>query len=103
MDIYLNDVWSTTGEYHGDTLWTRIVEEGRNEWYGRYLHSVVVYQDSCPGQEGVQCIAGADLNLPGGEEVTVAVQAGGHYFIVVDGYAASSLGNYYLHVDEVDP
>ena len=46
MDIYLNDVWSTTGEYDGATLWTRIVEEGGNEWYGRYLHSVVVYQDS---------------------------------------------------------
>ena len=46
-DVYLNDVWSTDGNCEDPAkCWKRVVEEGRVGWYGRYLHSAVVYQNS---------------------------------------------------------
>jgi hypothetical protein len=46
-DVYLNDVWSTAGNCAIlASCWTRVVEEGHNGWYGRYLHSALVYQNS---------------------------------------------------------
>lgn len=73
-DVYLNDVWSTSGNCEIITsCWTRVVEEGRSGWYGRYLHSAVVYQNSFWIVGGQYC----GVPVDGEGRVTTQVLAGG--------------------------
>jgi hypothetical protein len=80
-----------------ETQSVHIYLEETNDTFDSVL---VLYKDSCPNDVNPQCVVGADLNSPGGEEFTVEMEAGATYFVVVDGYSFSSAGTFYLHVEE---